>query len=233
MAQKNYNIELTRMLAFLMVIAIHVTNYFCRAYGEISTGEYLFSLIIDTASRVSVPCFFMITGALLLGRQEPLEKHIRRLIRFFIVLIVWSLIYWVWNTFYMGTDVDLSQILYTPTEAHLWYLYAMIPIYCVMPFFQVMCRHMDERLECAFLILITAAAIVNYIVSLQKEEVYYDLPIIGDRIYSYYIFIGYYIAKYRKKRPAFPAGSRPDLHCLPACRLCPDLGHQRPLPDAL
>ncbi len=198
MAQKNYNIELTRMLAFLMVIAIHVTNYFCRAYGEISTGEYLFSLIIDTASRVSVPCFFMITGALLLGRQEPLEKHIRRLTRFFIVLIVWSLIYWVWNTFYMGTDVDLSQILYTPTEAHLWYLYAMIPIYCVMPFFQVMCRHMDERLERAFLILITAAAIVNYIVSLQKEEVYYDLPIIGDRIYSYYIFIGYYIAKYQK-----------------------------------
>ena len=112
------------------------------------------------------------------------------------MLIVWSLIYWVWNTFYMDTDVDLSQILYTPTEAHLWYLYAMIPIYCVMPFFQVMCRHMDERLERAFLILITAAAIVNYIVSLQKEEVYYDLPIIGDRIYSYYIFIGYYIAKY-------------------------------------
>ena len=104
MAQKNYNIELTRMLAFLMVIAIHVTNYFCRAYGEISTGEYLFSLIIDTASRVSVPCFFMITGALLLGRQEPLEKHIRRLIRFFVVLIVWSLIYWVWNTFYMATE---------------------------------------------------------------------------------------------------------------------------------
>ena len=149
------------------------------------------------------------------------------------MLIVWSLIYWVWNTFYMGTDVDLSQILYTPTEAHLWYLYAMIPIYCVMPFFQVMCRHMDERLERAFLILITAAAIVNYIVSLQKEEVYYDLPIIGDRIYSYYIFIWLLYCQVPEKSPAFPAGSRLDLHRLPACRLCPDLGHQRPLPDAL
>lgn len=77
MKERNYNLELIRMSAFLMVIAIHVTNYFCRAYGEVTTGEYLFSLVIDTLSRVSVPCFFMLTGALLLGRDEPLRKHIK------------------------------------------------------------------------------------------------------------------------------------------------------------
>ena len=83
MKERNYNLELIRMAAFLMVIAIHVTNYFCRAYGEVTTGEYLFALVIDTLSRVSVPCFFMITGALLLGRDEPLRKHIKRLLHFF------------------------------------------------------------------------------------------------------------------------------------------------------
>ena len=197
--KKNYNLELIRMISFLMVIAIHVTNYFCRAYGEIPAGEYVFSLALDTVSRVSVPCFFMITGSLLLGREESLHKHAARLIRFFVVLVVWSLVYWLWNTYYMGTDVELSQVLYTPTEPHLWYLYAMIPIYCVMPFLQVMCRHMNKNLERAFLILITATVIFNYIVSLQKEEVYYDLPIIGDRIYSYYIFLGYYLAKYKDR----------------------------------
>lgn len=197
--KKNYNLELIRLCAFLMVIIIHVTNYFCRAYGEIFTSEYTFSLILDTISRLSVPCFFMITGALLLGREESLHKHGARLFRFLLVLMVWSVIYWLWNTCYMGTEVKLSQILYTPAEPHLWYLYAMIPIYCVMPFFQVMCRHMEKNLEKAFLILITAAVIFNYIVSLQKEEVYYDLPIIGDRIYSYYIFIGYYLAKYKDR----------------------------------
>ena len=48
MKERNYNLELIRMAAFLMVIAIHVTNYFCRAYGEVTTGEYLFALVIDT-----------------------------------------------------------------------------------------------------------------------------------------------------------------------------------------
>ena len=63
MKEKNYNLELVRMVSFVLVIVIHVTNYFCRAYGEISRGEYLFSLVLDTAARVSVPCFFMISGA--------------------------------------------------------------------------------------------------------------------------------------------------------------------------
>lgn len=197
--KKNYNLELIRMISFLMVIVIHITNYFCRSYGEIPADQYVFSLILDTVSRVSVPCFFMITGALLLGREESLHKHGARLFRFITVLLVWSVIYWLWNTFYMKTEVELSQILYTPAEPHLWYLYAMIPIYCVMPFFQVMCRHMGKNLERAFLILITAAVIFNYVVSLQKEEAYYDLPLIGDRIYSYYIFIGYYITKYKDR----------------------------------
>lgn len=63
MKGKNYNLELIRMISFILVIAIHVANYFCRAYGDISQGEYLFSLVLDTAARISVPCFFMISGA--------------------------------------------------------------------------------------------------------------------------------------------------------------------------
>ena len=196
--KRDYNLELIRMCSFMMVIAIHVSNYFCRAYGQITDSEYVFSLIIDTLARVSVPCFFMITGALLLGRAEPLEKHGKRLLHFLGALIVWSAVYYVWNTFYMGTDYDLREILYTPTEAHLWYLYAMIPIYFVLPFFQIMCRNMDMKMERVFLIVITAAVVFNYVVSLQNGEPYYDLPLIGDRVYSFYVFIGYFIYKYRK-----------------------------------
>ena len=198
MKEKNYNLELVRMVSFLLVIAIHVSNYFCRAFGEITKGEYLFSLVIDTAARVSVPCFFMISGALLLGREEPLRKHGKRLVRFLTALIVWSLVYYLWNTFYMGSSYDLREILYVPAEAHLWYLYAMIPVYLVLPFFQVMCRNMNLKLEKVFLIVTTGAVLVNYGLWLFGAEAYYDLPLVGDRIYAYYVFVGYYIYKYRR-----------------------------------
>lgn len=197
MKEKNYNLELIRVVSFLLVIIIHVTNYFCRAYGEISQGEYLFSLVLDTAARLSVPCFFMISGALLLGREEPLEKHWRRLLRFLTSLIVWSAVYYFWNVFYMKTPYDLKDVLYVPTEAHLWYLYAMIPIYLVLPFFQIMCRGMSIKLEKVFLIITTAAVILNYLMWLGGQELYYDVPLVGDRIYAYYLFVGYYLYKYR------------------------------------
>lgn len=198
MKRKNYNLELIRLISFVLVIVIHVTNYFCRAYGKISGGEYLFSLALDTAARVSVPCFFMITGALLVGRDEPLSKHGRRLLRFLAVLIVWSAVYYFWNTFYMGTPCDLAAVLDKPTEEHLWYLYAMIPIYLVLPFFQVMCRGMSMKLEKVFLVVATATVLLNYLLRLIGQEAYYDLPLIGDRAYAYYVFVGYYIYKYRR-----------------------------------
>ena len=115
------------MISCIFVIVIHVTNYFCRAYGEITQSEYLFALLLDTLARVSVPCFFMISGALLLGREEPLKKHGERLLRFLIALVVWSVVYYIWNRAFMKTEYDLKEILYVPTEPHLWYLYAMIP----------------------------------------------------------------------------------------------------------
>ena len=198
MKEKNYNLELVRMISFILVIAIHVSNYFCRAYGKIPQGEYLFSLVIDTVARLSVPCFFMISGALLLGRDEPVKKHIRRIVRFLTALVVWSLVYYFWNTYYMHSSYDLKEILYVPAEAHLWYLYAMIPIYLVLPFFQVMCRNMSINLEKVFLIVTTGAVLFNYVLWLMGGEAYYDLPLIGDRIYAWYVFVGYYLYKYRR-----------------------------------
>lgn len=201
MKEKNYNLELIRMISFVLVIAIHVSNYFCRAYGEIPNSEYAFSLAVDTVARVSVPSFFMISGTLLLGREETLQKHCGRIIRFLVALVVWSAVYYLWNTYYMKTEVNLQEIFFVPAEAHLWYLYAMIPIYLVLPFLQVMCRNMSKQLEKALLIVSTGAVLLNFRTTITDEELYYDLPLIGDRVYTYYLFFGYYISKYRKKIP--------------------------------
>lgn len=199
MKSKNYNMELIRTVSFVMVIIIHVTNYFCRAYGEIPEGEYLFSLILDTVSRVSVPCFFMLSGALLLGRTERLKKSGERLLRFFIVLVFWSIVYYFFNVYYMDTPYDLRELFYTPTEPHLWYLYATIPIYVVLPFFQIMCRGMSKNMDKAFLLMGSLAAVFMYFSSLLHEEPYYDVPIIGDKVYTFYFFLGYFICKYHEQ----------------------------------
>lgn len=205
MSQKNYNIEIMRVVAFIMVIVIHVSNYFCRAYGAVSMGEYVFALVINSLARVSVPCFFMMSGALLLGRTEGMDKALARARKFFGVLCVWTVIYFLFNTFYTKQGCNWKLLLEKPAEAHLWYLYVMIPIYIVLPFLQVLCKGMGEQLEKAFVIIgfiwLSIVHIMPY-AELDLDfslELYFDLPVFGDRSYIFYLFCGYLIAKYKNQ----------------------------------
>ncbi len=199
MRQKNYNIEVMRVVAFVMVIIIHVSNYFSRAYGTIPMGEYLFSLFFNSIARVSVPCFFMMSGALLLGRTEDMKKALGRAGKFFGVLCVWTLLYYLFNTFYTKQGCDWRLLLEKPAEAHLWYLYVMIPIYIVLPFLQVLCKGMGEKLEKAFVIIAFIWLLIVFVLWYFKLELYFDLPIFGDRSYILYLFCGHLIVKYKDK----------------------------------
>lgn len=199
MREKNYNIEVMRIIAFIMVIVIHVSNYFCRAYGTLSNGEYIYSLIINSLARVSVPCFFMMSGALLLGRTETMKKALNRATKFLGVLVVWTVFYYLFNTFYTKQGCEWKLLLEKPAEAHLWYLYVMIPVYIVLPFLQVLCKGLDEKLEKAFVIIGFMWLLVVHIMPYLKLDLYYKLPVFGDRSYIFYLFCGYLISKYKDK----------------------------------
>lgn len=199
MREKNYNIEVMRIIAFIMVIVIHVSNYFCRAYGTIAMGEYIYSLIINSLARVSVPCFFMMSGALLLGRTESMEKALKRALKFLGVLLVWTAFYYLFNTFYTKQGCDWKLLLEKPAEAHLWYLYVMIPVYIVLPFLQILCKGMNEKLEKPFLVIGFIWLLIIHLMPYLKLDLYYELPIFGDRSYIFYLFCGHLIVKYKEK----------------------------------
>ncbi|MDD2980607.1 MAG: acyltransferase family protein [Hespellia sp.] len=202
--KKNYNLEIIRTISFIFVVLIHVSNYFCRGYGQVTGAGYLFSLFCDTVARISVPCFFMISGALMLERNEGVERGLKRVWRFLIILIFWSVVYYLFEHFYMGDYFDMSRLPFEPVEAHLWYLYAMLPIYIMLPFFQVMVHAMTEKQEQYFMALCFLLSAFVYCASFSELELYYDIPIIGDRVYAVCFFLGYYIRKYapRLKIPA-------------------------------
>ena len=154
MKQKNYNIELIRLICFLMVIVIHVTNYFCRSYGAISFGEYVFAFSLNSISRISIPCFFMISGYLLLGRDESSSKILKRVARFSGVLLFWTFVYFVFNNYYTHQTWSWKQFFKTPVEAHLWYLYAIIPLYLMLiPFRKIFSKLSTKTIKIMAIII--------------------------------------------------------------------------------
>lgn len=115
----------------LMVIFIHIAAPGFYAFTE---PHWWAVNIYESVSRVSVPLFFMVTGALLLPREQTVKSILYRVYRVALPLIIWSVIYLIWFQ-YIGEKKDswLLRILNGPVVAHLWYIYTLIGAYLFLP----------------------------------------------------------------------------------------------------
>lgn len=139
--KKEYEgIHLLRVLACFMVVLLHVSApYFSKFSVNWDAG-----LFYDACTRGCVPLFIMITGFLLLPRQEDCFLFYRkRLTRIFPPLFFYSAIY-----FFLihGTLLGFQKaFLLGPTGFHLWYLYMLCGLYFAMPFLQKMYAQSSRR----------------------------------------------------------------------------------------
>ena len=76
LARKCLDIELMRILAAFFVIFNHTgtTAFFLFPFYDVHTVSYWGCLFLSVFCKFSVPLFFMISGALLLDREEEAVK---------------------------------------------------------------------------------------------------------------------------------------------------------------
>lgn len=201
--EKNYNLELLRVVACFMVVTIHVANYYSRGYGlgEVNLPSYIFSVITNVISRISVPIFFMISGSLLVDETLLIKKSLRRVGNTLWSLMVWSAIYYVWNYVYRDRVYDFRLIFSEPVKAHLWFLYAIIGMYLVLPFLQNMFKDMQDILMRYFAALWFLFLTIEYVLGLCEIPVAYNIPLVGNSCYLGYFVLGYIVKGTIKKVP--------------------------------
>lgn len=198
--QKDVNIELLRVISCIMVIFIHVANYYCRIMEDISVSSYVFACIINGISRVSVPLFFMISGSLLIGREVDLRRNTARVTKILRPLVVWSAVYAVWNYFYMDKGYyNLQDMFEEPVKKHLWYLYVLVGIYLTLPFWQKLFQNMNDEMVKYFSMLYICLLAINFYLAIQDMEVRYQIPLVGSSCHLGYFIMGYLIRQYRDK----------------------------------
>lgn len=150
--QKNVNIELFRIIAILMVIAVHVLSEFMLrgAYsGEVIMSIYAFF-------KICVPCFLMIMGYLYNPNKNVKKLWIKNIYRLIIPLLLFSLFYQVFADVIINhKSLNEISIGYLFTNAfgksvfetqafHLWYIYGILVIYALYPMFSFICKD-DEK----------------------------------------------------------------------------------------
>ena len=94
MDNKRLDIELIRIIAVFFVIFNHTgtMGYFLFASYEPRSIQYWIYLFISVFCKISVPLFFMITGALMLNRKEESLRYLwkHRVLHICCILIIWS-----------------------------------------------------------------------------------------------------------------------------------------------
>ena len=191
MSKRDETLDFLRVISMFLVIVIHVANCYFRNYTSISSTSYLFADVFNILARVSVPIFFMISGALLIGKDQSKEKYKARIKRMLIVLGAWTLIYLLWKVLFLKDPMpNIFYLLFTPDRAHLWFLYAIIALYIVLPFINKLAKNLDKKEENYFILLwFIFCGIYNNIGNMAHTN-YYVLPIVAGGYYLGYFMIG-------------------------------------------
>jgi surface polysaccharide O-acyltransferase-like enzyme len=133
-----FALDVIRALAISGVVAIHVA-YAVGGRPDFFGGiSWYFAIILNSISRSAIPLFIMISGYLILSKNESFNKTIQRILtRIVVPLLFWTFIYALWS--YSDT-LSISSILYSlPLQIfnvnvfHFYYLIITIGLYVFSP----------------------------------------------------------------------------------------------------
>lgn len=127
--------DLCRILATFGVIVIHASGSYFHQFNSLTLPDWYSVNILQSLVRVSVPLFFMLSGALLLNRDNfyTISSLLSRILRIAMPLFVWSIIYLIHTAYYTGESINILSIAQQPAMYHLWFVYALIGVYLLLP----------------------------------------------------------------------------------------------------
>ena len=148
-SKRMLHLDLLRLLAIYLVVFNHTGD---RGYilfiNKMSSPISLFYMTASIVCKIAVPLFFMISGALLLKKEESLKQlFLKRVLRIATVLLLISVPYYYWLHKENGIGVfDFLKWIYSQSATTaLWYLYSYLALLLMLPFLRSMVKNMKQK----------------------------------------------------------------------------------------
>ena len=139
---KKIYLELLRVIACFFVIVNHTANGITCVFFE--GPNYFFASMMLCMSRIAVPIFLMISGAVLIPKEESIEAQIKRLVHMMLVFIGASLIYYLKYIGEMNGSFsvrDFFYIIYTGNVTNaFWYMYLYFALLIMLPILRIIAK---------------------------------------------------------------------------------------------
>lgn len=197
-----YWIDLIRVVAVYQVVLVHL-SYVIFFKEDVLSPNWIAANFYDSLSRMGVPLFFMVSGYLLLGRNEPIAQFFRkRFMKVGVPTIFWSAIYLLLSVEVyrngsmapFGIFLSMLKAMYLgDVEIHLWFLYILIGIYLVVPILRVYVSAASRQDLTYFVIIwFLATPLLEAANRLTGFQVALVIPVVTG--YIGYFMLGYLLA---------------------------------------
>jgi surface polysaccharide O-acyltransferase-like enzyme len=190
--------DFVRNIGILLVILGHVSGMVLQRGDRIPFLDWLVGDLFNVIARACVPLLFMVSGALLLPRQESVGDFYRkRFQRVIFPFLFWSVLYLLWNnagyqnyTFFNALKTIVINILITPAEYHLWFMYELFGVYMLTPLIR---KAVDSKYETVLWYFVAIWFIFGPLKRVFQTFVPYDIIFDLGYLTGY---IGYFVLGY-------------------------------------
>lgn len=203
---RKLHIDFLRIFACFLVIYNHTLGYHYYLTHSNDVYKIIPCIALSSLTATNVPLFFLLSGALLLHKQESYHILFRkRICRFTLVLLGASGIAYASTHFLYGHKLSLNWFLHGLVSCQLstpyWFLYAYLAFLFALPFLRKLACQLSQQ-DILLLILFrlvfsTAASIGQYLTSywgFTPVSIYgsFNLPFAIDTI-LFYPLLGFYL----------------------------------------
>lgn len=195
---RNYALDLIKLLSMVAVVGLHTTGQFC---SDSELSHFLYRTFV-----FAIPCFFMCSGFVLLGRKELSwaysGKKILGIVRFvFLFILVCDVLRrmppkeWVYDFF--------GSFFLSGHFSVFWFFGAMILLYALAPLLNRMYNEKESAFRFFVIALCAACALIHFTVLTNHKIEPNVCQTFRLWIWMFYFCLGGLLKKATFRVPAF------------------------------
>lgn len=198
--QREHSLDIIRILACFMVIAMHAPMPNGNAIG-------IFNAALSYYNSPCIGLFFMVSGALLLPiKSNGIDFLKKRFAKIISPTIFWSVFYIICKCISSGTtDGVIKSIFSLPFSAQghgvMWFMYTLAGLYLIAPIISTWLERASKKEIEIYLIL----WLITTCYPIFQRLLYIEVSNTGILYYlsgfAGYFLLGYYLKKYPKSIP--------------------------------
>ena len=195
-----------RIISTFAVVILHVVAFYVLKFEEFPFKTWNIAHLIDSCIRFCVPVFLMISGALLLDKDEKLELFLtKRFKRILVPFLFWSVIYFIyqnWGISFTKNWKIISENFYFElmkgVSFHFWYVYMILGIYLFVPILRRWTMKASNNELLYFLGIWTITLFINP----ENSNYFPKIEFLYFSKYIGYLVLGFYLSKLEIKSVA-------------------------------